>query len=286
MTQGLTRYADVTTLVPDIYEGALFQLRYDNLLVPTVRIFNDTVGMNPRKLTQYGAANPRQVAEGEDVVPTVFDKSLLATLTPYTYADQFLITDERVRTDGPDSVRTDGAEELGGAFAEDVDQNITGNFASLTGGTVAPSSGTLSILDFMLARSVLQTNKARGPFFAVVHPYQWYRMVALAGSATYSFNQSPAFQDRLVENYFVSPLLGDVIFVVTPNITVPSSGTAVGAMYARAAIGYDERKAFMIETQRDASRRATELNASMDYATGVLRATTGVQLKGLATNPS
>jgi hypothetical protein len=60
----------------------------------------------------------------------------------------------------------------------------------------------------------------------------------------------------------------------------------VSGVFTREAIGYDEREAFMIEPERDASRKATELNASIGYAMGVLRQESGVGIIGDATEPS
>ncbi|MBN1967533.1 MAG: hypothetical protein JW910_22955 [Anaerolineae bacterium] len=284
MTTGQTRYADISTILPDIYEGALFTLRQTNVLVRTVSVFRDTMSMVPRKNSQYGAANPRAVSEGEDVTATQLSRSALSTLTPARYADQFLLTDERIRSDDQ-NVRADAALELGAAFAVYVDEQIAGNFSSLTGGTIGTAGGTLTWDSIINARAMMQTLKVPPPYFCALHPYQWGYLVKSALTGT-QINNAPAFQDALVSTYFVSSLVAGVVFVVTPSITVNSSDDATGAMYSPRALAYDERQAFAIEPERDASRQAWELNANLHFAHGTWAPARGIQLVGDAATPS
>jgi hypothetical protein len=284
MTTGSTRYVDISSLLNDIYEDAVFTLRHQNLLVRTVRVFNDTTGMHVRKNSQYGAANPREVAETEDVSATKFDRTLLSTLTPKIYADQILISDERENSDDHD-VDTDAAIELGAAFAEDVDSAIAGDFASLTGGTIGSAGSTILWPQLIRARGLMQGLKIPGPYWCALHPYQWAHLVesALTNNAISNAQQ---FTDNLIQAYFVSTLLAGVTFVISGNITIDGSGDAIGAMYSASALAYDERTPFALEPQRDASRRSWEINANLRYAHGVWLPNRGIQLVGDASTPS
>ncbi len=284
MTTGNTRYADISSLVMDVYEAAFLTLHEQNLLLPTVTRMSGG-GMQPRKSTTYGTLNARAASEGEDITPTNFARSLAETLTPSRVADQVLLTDERIMTD-PENVRADAAMELASTFAEKVDADIVAAFPSLTGGTQGTTGGTITLTMVSRAVATLRTGKVPGPYYCVLHPYQWQRIYeGVTAGSTSAFGAAPAFQDRLVQNYFTTPLIGGVIFVVSANVTV-SSNNATGAIYNPAALAYDERDPFTIEPQRDASRGAWELNANLRYATGVWRPTFGVQLIGLATNPT
>lgn len=285
MATGLTRYADIASITNDIYEGALFTLRTQNLLVRTVTVFRDSSGMAPRKVSEYAASNPREVAEGEDVTPTQFDRTLLATLTPARHADMFLLTDQRVRSDSQ-NVRLDAALELGSSFAYNVDENIASAFGDLTGGTIGTAGGTITWTDLISARSMLQALKVPGPYWAVLHPYQWAALVTSALATGASITNAPGFQDALVSSFFVSNILGGVRFVISPAVKVDANGDAVGAMYSSLALAYDERLPFNIRPQRDESREATELNASMWYAYGVWSPKRGIKLVGDASTPS
>lgn len=284
MTTAITQTSDINSFINPMYEPALFAVKAQNLLVGTVRVFGDTIGMESRKVTEYGTLNPRSAGEGEDVAPTNFSRSLLSTLTPGRVADQVILTDQRINTDS-ESVRADVALEMGAATAYKVDTDIASDFPSLTGGTVGTTGGTITLTSVARARAMQQVNKVPGPYFCVLHPYQWLRLFESATANGATFGMAPAFQDRLVQNYFVTSALGDVIFVVTPNIAV-SSNNATGALYNSLALAYDERRPFNIRPQRDESKEAWELNYSIWYAHGVWRAAWGVQLIGLATMPS
>jgi len=279
-----SRYSDISTLVEDIYAGAFFTLRSNNLLVRTVTTFRDSGSMTPRKASSYGAANVRAFAEGDDVTPTAFNRTLVSTLTPARYADQVLLTDERIASD-TENVRADAALEMGAAFAEFIDTKIATNFASLTGGSIGTAGQALTWANIMRARALLHNNKVPGPYYCALHPYQWLRLVESAAISGAELKEAPRARDALVSSYFVASLIGGVTFVVSPSIEV-ASNNATGAMYAPQALAYDERKAFNLRPQRDESREAYELNFSLWFAHGVWRPAAGVKLIGLATLPS
>lgn len=69
-------------------------------------------------------------------------------------------------------------------------------------------------------------------------------------------------------------------------ITTPGAGYATGAIFNREALALDLRRSLRIEPERDASRRHTELNATMVYAVGQWRSDWGVQIQSLATAPN
>lgn len=280
----LSTYTAIATLVEEIYEGAYFTLRANNLLVRTVTAFTENSGMAPRKASVYSAANVRPFAEGADVTATAFNRTLLSTLTPARYADQVIVTDERLATD-PQNVRADVALEMGAAFAEFVDAQIASDFDSLTGGSFGTADSALTWAHILRARALLHNAKVPSPYFCALHPYQWLRLVESAALSGTELQQAPAFQDSLVSTYFVASLIGGVTFVVTPSIAV-TANNAIGAMYSPLALAYDERRAFNLRPQRDESREALELNFSLWFAHGVWRPQMGVKLIGLATLPS
>ena len=284
MTQ--TQYAQVAELINDIYEGALFTLREDNLLVRTVHKPSQAFGMQPRKVTKYGGdSNIREVAEGEDVAATQLTRTLLQTLTPARHADAFILTDQRVATD-PEDVRLDAVLEAGQGTAEFVDQTISGHSSSLTGGTACAAGSAMTCNYIAVARARLQAAKVRGPYWCALHPYQWHDLFSAAVISDSEIKRAPQFQDNMVNNYFQTSIFGDVTFVITANISVDASDDATGAMYSPLALAYDERKAFNVRPERDESREAWELNYSLWFASGVWDASRGIQIISDASAPS
>lgn len=285
MTTGQTRYADITSLVDPVREDALYVARQLNLLVPTVRVFTDTSGMSPRKNSIYGSLGVRAVGEGEDVTPTLFERSDLSTLTPGRYADMVFLTDQRVNTDGQ-NILADAAMEMGAAVAQSVDEAIAAEFGNLTGGTIGSAGGTITWGSIAAARALAHGQKIPGPYWCVLHPYQWLHLFDSAATTGAEISNAPQFQDRLVSNFFISSLFGDVLFAVTPSVEIDGSDDATGAFYNQLALAYDERRPFNVRGERDESREGMELNYSIWYATGVWRPAFGIQLIGDASTPS
>jgi hypothetical protein len=288
MATGQTRYADIATITDNVHEAAQFVLREQNEFVRTVTVYTDSMGFQPRDGTEWGDADPRELAEGEDVTSTQFTKGTIWTLTPARYGDQFFITDQRLATDR-DNVQAAAAETLGAAFAEDVDTKLCGTaiFGGLTGGTIGSAGGTITWSNLISARSLMHGLKLPRPYFCALHPYQWDDLLKEATVDSSAVIQgAPGFQDSIIANYYVSSLLGGVVFVISANIPIDGSDDAIGAMYHRTAIAYDERRAYRTEVERDSSREGYEVNASMWYAYGLINTGRGVQLIGDATTPS
>lgn len=285
MTIAQTQWADISSLANNIQEGSVFTLRAANVLVRTVTVFRDTMAMNPRKLYSLGASNIRSLAEGEDVAATQFSKSLTTTLTPGRFGDQFLITDERFASDW-ENVRVQAATELGMGAAGTVDKLIASLFPSLTGGTVWPASGTVTWSNIIAAKAKLKQAFIPEPYFCTLSEGQWFNLVNNGGSVNNSFTYAFETNAQLVNNYYVSSLLGGVIFATSANLSGAGGTACVGAMYSPMALAYDERDAFNIEPQRDASKGAWELNANLRFAYGTWLPGRGIQIKGTDVVPT
>lgn len=285
MAVGITLSSDIVAHSQAIYEAALYTLKATNDLVRTIAVYTGE-GMQARKVTRYTAANPRMVAEGEDVVPTKFSDALLGTLTPARYADTFLLTDAALATGSANmlNIRADAALELGSSFAQYVDVQIASNFGSMTGGTVGTAGSALSWNDIFEAEAILIANKVPKPYTCAVHPYQYLSLYKEAlSNGNNAFSGAPQFQDNIVNRVMQTTMMDGVFFVRTPSIAV-SGSNATGAMYSRLAMAYDERRAFNIRPQRDESREAWELNASLWFAHGAWDPSRGVQIISDATS--
>lgn len=280
MATGQSQVADVQEFGQNLYGDSLHVLRQRLLLLRTVQNFSDT-GMQARVATRWSDTNVRTVGEGEDVTPTVFEDNQLSQLTPERHADQFLLTDQMIATGTKNmrNIRGAAAKNLGGGFAKFIDVKIASNFGSLTGGTVGAAGTALDWSHIIEARSRLENGNVMGPYWCTLNPYQWSRLVkkALTDSTT-QLQAAEAFNNQLVQSYHTASILGDVTFVVTPSVTVDTNDDAIGAMYARDALAYDQRKVFDIRGQRDESKEATEMNASIWFAHGVWDPTQGIQI--------
>lgn len=275
MATGLSGVSQLASLFNNIYEDAVFVVREQNLATRLVRTFSDGRGDQTRTLPAYSSVSFASVSETEDFSnPTQFSKSSLSTLTPGEYAAQVILTDRRLETD-PQNARDDASRELGAAAAEKVDTDIFSNFSSLTGGTVGASGSTMTWGYFYAGLSILRASKIPGPYVAVMHPYHWHYMAETAAVSS-TVTNGPQFQDEVMMRWWVQRVAGVDIFL---SANCPTSGNdAYSAIFARDALAYDLRRDFRLEPERDASKRAWELTASMLYAHGVWRPTWGVQV--------
>jgi hypothetical protein len=278
MASGLTSYTQISSLVQSIQEGALATLNDRAVLAQTVTVLRGS-GVAPRKGYEWTDMTVKSLAETDDIAPDQFDKSLLATLTPARWGMNILMTDARVNSDWEDTRRA-AATEMGAKHAAKVTAQIASHFSSLTGGTVGSALGTLSWSNIHAAVAKLMQADVVGPYYCVLGAGQAYHLLNAINVSNAAFQNSAATADMAARGLFTLPMFSDVKFAVSSQITGAAGGTAYGAMYAQAALAFDERVAFNVAAQRDESRRAWELTSDQWYATGTWAAARGITLLG------
>lgn len=271
--------SDISSLINNIQEGSLLTLRATNLLARTVTVFTDESGIHPRKGYDWGEMSFAAAAEGEAVTHQEFNKDLRVTLIPSRYSASLFYSDMRQRTDW-ENYRDNAVMEFGGAAAESIDIAIAANFPSLTGGTVGSAGGTLSWTNIVQAVAKMRQAKIPQPYYVAMGEGQWYHLLNSVINNAAAFQYASDEIGSLIRNYYITPLLGGVVFVTTPNITGGAGTAATAAIYSPLAMAYDERQQFTIEPARNANRQGWELNANMWYDTGVWAANRGIQLIG------
>ena len=279
----ISKVSDLNSLFSDIFEDAVFIAREQNLMTNLVRNFSAR-GWMDRKLSDYPEIVAETVAEAEDFAnPTTFDKTLRVTLTPAEIMSQVVLTDRRIETD-PQDARRDASSELGNSIATKIDKDVLGLFTSITNG-IGTANNALSINIMAAGVSQLRNALAPNPIYIVLHPYQWHDIWDELGTpaATYAF--SGDFANKALADFFVSDLF-NVKWFISANISVDASDDAIGAMFNPEALGFDSRKAPLMEPERDASLRAWELNISAGYAVGVTRTAFARKITSDATAPT
>ncbi len=274
---GESTYASISSLVANIYEGALLVASENSLMVNLVKNYRDSQSMTPRIFSNYTGGTIVSLAEITDLTAQTFNPAASGTVTPALFGQQYYLTDARIASDA-NAVQSDASQDLGRVFGVKVDTDLVGKFASLTGGTVGTAGGTLTWTNIQRAAAYLRASYAPGNYICVLRPEHWYYLTS-ASSGVPTLMASPAWMDSLAANFYQSSW-GGIDFFVDGNIT---SGTAaVAGMFHQDAIAYDERRPFGIEPQRDASRGGGgwELNATIVYGAGIYRPTFGAQLIG------
>ena len=267
-------------LFTTIQQTALFTMQEKAFMRPLVRNYNLTgqpgkaahVGIYPSIATSSITSGENSDASATTITAT--EKTFTAT----EVAIMATLTDMARDSTADDSAAAIG-RILGETLARKVDEDIAALFS---GFSQVPQSGMakteLTPDDILKAVAILRNNSVMGPYVGVFHPYQTYNLrnvLANSGSAT-----TPALSDLgndVLRSGYIGRIFGVDIFE-SPVVTGASSGAFIGAVMHADALAFCLKKDITIETQRDASLRATEIVASMSYAVGELFDLHGVKI--------
>lgn len=160
------------------------------------------------------------------------------------------------------------AEQLALALATKLDTDIAANSSSFS--TSVGSSGVdATETNFLDAKYNLRNGNAQGPFFAALHPIQVRDLqvdIATSSGAIWGASDGP---DSVIAEL---AYLYNVLIVESTVIPTANAGADRGGFMAPQGMGcgiaFVEKRGAQVETQRDASLRATELVATLVYGTG------------------
>lgn len=279
----ISTIADLNGLYNLIYEDSLFVAREQNMMTGLVRNFTAT-GYMARKISIRPTVTAQTKPEGVDFVnATLIDKQLKATLTPAVVMAQALLTDEMIATD-PEDARTDAAFELGSAIATKIDTDLTALFSGIS--TTKGSAGnSLTIAKCSAAVSVLRKKSVPNPIYFVLHPYGWYDIWTELGQPASQKAFLGDLANEALRSFFAGSWLAATWFT-SANIAVDGSDDSYSCVFNPQAFGFDSRQEPTMEPERDASRKATELNISAGYAVGEIRDEFAVALIHDSTEPT
>lgn len=281
----VTSTSDLNSLFNLIYERALFVAREMNLMTNLVDI-RSASGWMARKVNIRPQITATSVGETQDFnSPTSFGLTNLATLTPGEIIAQVTLTDRDMDTD-PDGAAMDAASELGAAISTKIDSDLVNAFSSFTTDKGDGAGNAATLENLAAANAVVRFNHAAqyGRINNVLHPYHWHDLWLELGKPTTNIVAS-AVANEALQNYMVYKLI-DADLYASANITIDGSADAISGVFSRPALMLDVRRAPRMETERDASARATEINMTAGYAYGVVRGTLGVKFTADATEPA
>lgn len=275
--------SDLNSLFNTIFEDAVFVARERNLMTNLVTNFTANT-MADRQMGIYPTIVAQETAEGIDYNnPVTFDKTLHMDLTPKIVRAQVIITDERVMTD-PDDVRRDSAQELGGSVATKIDVDLVNEFVNFDN-NVGASGSALAISIVAAAVSLLRADSIPNPLWVVLHPHGWYDIWTELGAPPVEQAFLGDLANQALRDYFVGSFIG-LNWFTSANISIDATPDARGAVFHRDSLAFDVRTPMEMETERDASLGATELNVVTRYAVGIRRANWGMDIIHDATAPT
>lgn len=277
-----TTATTLAALFSDVQQVALFTMQERGFMRPLVRNFN-LVGQ-PGKQAKVGiypslATSALVSGEGTDATNNAIT-ALEKTFNCDEIAALVTLTDT-ARDSADDNTAASIGRILGETMAKKVDEDIAALFSGFStevGGGATPPELTADLIFQAVAN--LRANSVMGPYVGVFHPNQVYNLkkqLTNAGAAAMSHSLSDLGNQALAEG-FIGRIAGVDIYE-SAVVTGSSTGSYIGAVMHTDAIAYCLKKDITLETQRDASLRATEIVGSMTYAVGELQ-----DLHGVAVN--
>jgi len=269
--------ATTSTTLDDLFANIILQARFtaeeESLMLGLVTRYD--IGNQSGKTVQvpkYPAITAGALTEGTDMSSTTVSTTS-QTITVSEVGAQVILTD--LAAMGAGNPAEELGTVLGNAIATKIDKDLIAlfdGFSSSLGG-----AGTeITVADLMKAAATLKTNKARGQMAAVVHPWHAYQLKANLTNTFVNPNGGD-LQNDAMRNAFVGQI-GGIDIYESSNVSIDGSDDAKGAVFVPEALAIAMKRDFNLETQRDASLRAFELNATAIYGVGELDDDYGVEL--------
>lgn len=269
--------ATTSTTLDDLFANIIAQARFtaeeESLMMGLVTQYN--IGNEAGKTVQvpkYPAITAADLTEGTDMSSTTVSTSSVS-VTVGEVGAQVVLTDLAAMGAGNPAVEL--GTVLGNAIATKIDTDLIALFTGFSSG-LGGAGTEITVADLFKAQATLRNNKVTGNLAAVVHPFQAYQLKAGLTNTFANPNGGDA-QNTAMVNGYVGTIAGIDVYE-SANVSVDGNDDAIGCVFAPEAIAIAMKRDFDIETQRDASLRAFELNATAVYGVAELDDSYGVKL--------
>jgi len=269
--------ATTSTTLDDLFANIILQARFtaeeESLMLGLVTRYDiGNVAGKTVQVPKYPAITAAGLTEGTDMSSTTVSTTS-QTITVSEVGAQVVLTD--LAAMGAGNPAEELGTVLGNAIATKIDKDLIALFDGFS--TSLGGAGTeITVADLMKAAATLKTNKARGQMAAVVHPWHAYQLKANLTNTFVNPNGGD-LQNDAMRNAYVGQI-GGIDIYESANVTIDGSDDAIGAVFVPEALAIAMKRDFNLETQRDASLRAFELNATAIYGVGELDDDYGVEL--------
>lgn len=199
------------------------------------------------------------------------------SLTLAEIGTYFSVTD-MLRDSAQRDVIADLGMQAGRAIAEKMDTGVFANFSSFDE-IKSNVNAEVTVDDILQGVATLRSRKLTGPFYAILHPgvaYAIKKELANAGSSAI-----PALSNtgnNVLSQFFIGQLAGCTI--LESALVATSGNNAVNGIFTPTALAHALRGGINLETQRQASYRATDVMLTAVEGSAVMQQQFGVKLTG------
>lgn len=270
--------ANTTSINSELFQNLLVRSEfalYENSIARAVAQVYD-YPTNAGKVVQVPVwAGITSSKPGEGVAPSAIDTNTNSrTISLEEHVAYAQVTDF-LRDSAQEDVIASLSGQMGLALAEGLDKELIALFPSITQ-AINQDGNDLTVNMLMQAAATIRSQKYTGPLFAVLNPLQAYGMKA-ALTATNNFQNATNAGNRVLDQYFVGSIAG-ITILESALVSVNSNADALGCVFAPAAFGIAQRGGVVMETERQAAQRATDVVMTVVAGAGILRPELAVKI--------
>ena len=269
-----TTSSTLSELFTNITQEAIFTFQETSVMRPLVTTYPIVGSGKTVEVPVYPAITAAAVNEATDLSNTAVNPTS-QTITASEVGVMTSLTDLGRDAAGR-NVGADIGKLFGEAIAKKVDTDLVNRFVSFTTNEVGAAAVELDADLIFKAVAKLRMLNVPAPYYGVFHPRAVYNLKKSLTQAGYNTNAN-AISDignEILRNNFIGTVAGVQIFE-NANITPDANDDAYGAVFHPASLGLALKEDFKVETQRDASLRATEIVASITYGKGAIKQSYG-----------
>jgi hypothetical protein len=269
-----TTSSTLDELFENITQEAIFTFEETSVMRPLVTTYPITGSGKTISVPVYPTVSASSVNEATDLTNTAINPTE-ATITASEVGVMTTLTDLG-RDSASRNVGADIGQLFGNAIAKKVDTDLAGLFVNFTTNEVGGAAVELDADLIFKAVAKLRMLNVPAPLYGVFHPRAVYNLKKTLTQAGYntSANALSEIGNQAVRDGFIGTVAGVQIFE-NANITPDANDDAYGAVFHPASLGLALKQDFKVETQRDASLRATEIVASITYGKGAIKQSYG-----------
>ena len=270
-----TTSSTLSELFTNITQEAIFTFQETSVMRPLVTLYPLSGSGKVAEVPTYPAISAAAVNEATDLSNTAVNPTS-TTITASECGVMTTLTDLGASS-ASRNVGADIGKLFGEAIAKKVDTDLCGLFSSFTTNT-AGAAGTELTADLLFkAQAQLRTLSVPAPYYGVFHPKAVFNLKKTLTQAGYGTSSAAISElgNEALRNGFIGRIAGIDVFE-NANLTIDGSDDSVGGVFHPQALGLAMKEEFKVETQRDASLRATEIVASIVYGKAAVKESFGV----------
>ena len=274
-----TTSSTLSELFTNITQEAIFTFQETSVMRPLVTLYPITGSGKTVEVPVYPTISAAAVNEATDLSNTAVNPTS-ATITASEVGVMTTLTDLGANS-ASRNVGADIGKLFGEAIAKKVDTDLVNLLDDFASASDQGGAGTELTADLLFkAQAILRTANVPAPYYGVFHPKALFNLKKTLTQAGYA-GTATAISDignEALRNGYIGRIAGIDVFE-NANITIDAYDDSFGGVFHPASLGLAMKEEFKVESQRDASLRATELVASIVYGTGVIKDTYGVSVK-------